>query len=279
MHLLSIALCTFLAATDAGTNAAPRTSAPVAPSSAATSEKPARPKRGCQVIADPADRAACFERLALDWPGLSRYAAANKEISPPKANEKRVVFMGDSITDGWSRPDAREFFSGKPYVNRGIGGQVTGQMLVRFRPDVIALAPKVVVILAGTNDVGGNLGPASLEEIEGNLASMAELATAGHIRVVLASILPVSDDKSDKAGKLTLRTADRPPETIRALNQWIAGYARKNKHVFLDYHAALVDARGLLKPETNDDGLHPNGAGYAIMGPLTDKAIAAALKR
>ena len=137
-----------------------------------------------------ADRA---EARLKDWPQLARYHDANAKVAGPAKSEARVVFMGDSITDGWSNPRFGGFFPGKPYVNRGISGQTTPQMLIRFRPDVIALQPKMVVILAGTNDLAGNTGPATLEAIEDNLASMAELARANDIRVVFASVLPVSD--------------------------------------------------------------------------------------
>jgi lysophospholipase L1-like esterase len=150
-------------------------------------------------------------------------------------------------------------------------------MLVRFRPDAIALAPKAIVILAGTNDLSGNAGPSTPESIEDNLASMAELAQANGIRVVLASILPIRDDKLDAAGKPRVRSKERPPDVIRALNRWIAEYARKHHHGYLDYHASMVDSRGFLRAELTEDGLHPNAAGYAIMAPLAEKAIAAAL--
>ncbi len=225
------------------------------------------------------ERAACLEFVSLDYGRLSRFAAANVALATPVAGEARVVFFGDSITDNWSKAGYGGFFPGKPYVNRGIGGQTTSQMLVRFRPDVIGLQPRVVVILAGTNDLAGNSGPIGLGAIEQNLASMAELGQLHHIEVVLASLLPVSDDKRDQAGKPVIRTRDRQPERLRALNSWMAGYARTNGHVYLDYFSALADENGALKPELNDDGLHPNAAGYALMAPLAEKAIAAALAR
>jgi lysophospholipase L1-like esterase len=234
---------------------------------------------GCGRLEDPTERLACSEFILADWPRLSRFAAANAELSPPRPGEDRVVFFGDSITDNWSRPAYGGFFPGKPYVNRGIGGQTTAQMLVRFRADVVNLKPRVVVILAGTNDVSGNNGPVTPESIQDNLAGMAELARASGIRVVLASILPVSDDKKDANGVPVVRTKGRPPETLLALNRWITGYAAKERLVFLDYHAAMADGRGLLKPELNDDGLHPNAAGYAVMAPLAQKAIDEALRR
>jgi lysophospholipase L1-like esterase len=235
--------------------------------------------KGCALRSRPEDRLACLEFVAEDWGRLSRYAEANAALPPPRAGERRVVFFGDSITDNWSQPANGGFFPGKPYVNRGISGQTTAQMLVRFRADVLAAKPRVVVILAGTNDVAGNAGPTTPAAIQDNLASLAELAQANGVRVVLASLLPVSDDKVGRDGAPQIRTKNRPPETIRALNAWIAGYARARRHVFLDYHAAMVDARGLLQPTLNDDGLHPNAAGYAVMAPLAEKAIAQALRR
>jgi lysophospholipase L1-like esterase len=225
------------------------------------------------------DRAACLEFVAYDYGQLARFAGANALLAPKRAGETRVVFFGDSITDNWSKAGFGGFFPGRAYVNRGIGGQTTSQMLLRFRSDVVALAPDAVVILAGTNDIAGNSGPVPLEVVKSNLASMADLARAHGIKVVLASLLPVSDGKKDAAGKDLVRTTQRPPETIRALNQWLADYARTSGHVYLDYFSATADARGLLRPELNDDGLHPTAAGYAVMAPLAEKAIAQALGR
>jgi len=190
-----------------------------------------------------------------------------------------VVFFGDSITDNWSKPDYGGFFPDKPYVNRGIGGQTTAQMLLRFRADVLELSPRAVVILAGTNDVAGNAGPATPAQIQDNLASMAELAKAHGVRVVLASLLPVSDDKKDANGQPVTRTRQRPPATLGELNAWLSAYAAANGHVYLDYFSATADAGGLLRPELNDDGLHPNAKGYAVMAPLAEKAIAEALRK
>lgn len=232
--------------------------------------------KGCARFEGP-ERAACLEFVSFDFGRLSRFAAANAALPPARPGEARVVFFGDSITDGWSRPENGGFFPGRPYVNRGIGGQTTAQMLLRFRPDVIALEPRVVVILAGTNDVAGNSGEATVETIEGNLASMAELARAHGIRVVLASLLPVSDDKKDTSGLPITRTRQRPPEVLRALNRWLSGYAARNRHAYLDYYTAMAGANGLLRPELNDDGLHPNARGYALMAPLAEKAIAEAM--
>ena len=212
-----------------------------------------------------------------DWPALARYRSANSELTPPSDREQRVVFMGDSITDSWDDPKYGGFFPGKPYVDRGISGQTTPQMLIRFRADVIALRPRVVLILAGTNDLAGNTGSMSLETIEDNLVSMAELARANHIQVVLSSVLPISDYES-RDGKPIIRTKDRPPEKIIALNQWMKNYAAGNKLIYLDYYSAMIDAQGFLKDELSEDGLHPNAKGYAIMAPLAEAAIAKALK-
>ncbi len=214
-----------------------------------------------------------------DWPDLGRYRDANARLAPPAKGEGRVVFMGDSITEGWSDAGAGGFFPGRPYVNRGISGQTTSQMLVRFRPDVIALRPEAVVVLAGTNDIAGNTGVVPLETVEGNLASMAELARVHGIRVVLSSVLPVDDEDRDAQGQLLNRTRCRPPGEIVELNRWLRRYAEEHAHVYLDYAAAMADERGRLKPDLSDDGLHPNAKGYAVMAPLAEKAVAAALGR
>ena len=226
-----------------------------------------------------AERIQCLEFVAFDYGRLSRYAAANAALTAPRPGEPRVVFFGDSITDNWSKAGYGGFFPGRPYVNRGIGGQTTAQMLVRFRPDVLAIEAGVVVILAGTNDIAGNSGPVALDSVKDNLATMAELARAHGVRVVLASLLPVSDDEKDAKGQPIVRTKDRPPATIGALNRWLADYAAKNDAVYLDYHAALADASGRLEAELTEDGLHPNAAGYALMAPLAEKAIEQARRR
>ncbi len=205
-----------------------------------------------------------------DWPNLGRYHDADAQVEPPAAGENRVVFMGDSITDGWGRKYGK-FFPGKSYINRGISGQTTPQMLIRFRPDVIALKPKVVVILAGTNDLAGNTGPSRIEAIEDNLISMSELAKANGIHVVLASLLPVCD-------YIKPQTNRRSPEQIVALNDWMKDYAAKNGLGYLDYYSAMLDDKKVLNQNMTYDGLHPNDAGYEIMGPLAEKAIAAALR-
>ena len=208
--------------------------------------------------------------FAQDWANLNRYAEENKSIGAPKPAEKRVVFLGNSITEGWVKADP-DFFNGKPYIGRGISGQTTPQMLVRFRQDVIELKPSVVVILAGTNDIAGNSGPTTLETIMGNIASMAQLARANKIRVVLSSVLPAFD--------YPWKPGLQPAEKIVALNNMIRNYARANKVVYLDYFSSMADDRKGLKKELGDDGVHPNLAGYKIMEPLADKAIKTALKK
>ena len=205
-----------------------------------------------------------------DFGELGRYRAANAALPPAGPGEGRVIFYGDSITDLW--PLALSF-PGKPYVNRGISGQTTPQMLVRFRQDVIALGAKVVVILAGTNDIAGNTGPMTLEETEANLASMVEVARAHGVRVVLSSVLPVHNYTPQSQWAFPLR----PPEKIAALNAWLKTYAAQNGCLYLDYAAAMTDERGLLRRDLAADGLHPNKAGYAIMAPLAEAAITAAL--
>ena len=209
-----------------------------------------------------------------DWAEMARYRDANKTLPAPSGSETRVVFMGDSITDGWQQPRYGGFFPGKPYVDRGISGQTTPQMLVRFRRDVIDLRPKAVVILAGTNDIAGNTGPMTNEEIQGNLASMSELAHAHSIKVVFSSVTPVSEYHVRGVPQTTTRPMDR----IKAMNEWIKSYAASHGDVYLDYFSAMIDDKGLMKAELTEDDLHPNAKGYAIMGPLAEAAIARALK-
>ena len=253
------------------------------PSAFAQQTVPANPA-AAKPASDCADLPAMQKQLDVDtgklrdWAQLERYREANANALPPAKDEIRVVFMGDSITDGWSKPEFGGFFPGKPYFDRGISGQTTPQMLVRFRPDVIDLEPQVVVILAGTNDIAGNTGPMTVEETEGNLASMTELARAHGIRVVLSSVMPVRDGLKNKGGQQLVQTKKRPPETISALNEWIKKYAAANHLVYLDYFAAMVDEQGFLKAEVTHDGLHPNAEGYVVMAPLAEKAIQASLK-
>jgi lysophospholipase L1-like esterase len=226
-------------------------------------------------------------RIAIytdDFGELKRYREADAVLDPPAAGENRVVFLGDSITDYWKLAD---YFTGKPYVviNRGIDGQTTPQMLVRFRQDVIDLHPAVLVVLAGTNDIAGVTGPARNQDIEANYASMAELARVHRIRVVFASLLPAHNYTQESKESFALR----PRERILALNAWLKDYCAKNSLAYLDYYSALADEHGkdehgkdehgMLRRDLSDDGLHPNAAGYKIMAPLADKAIASALVR
>ncbi len=206
-----------------------------------------------------------------DWASLGRYREANDSLGPPAPGEMRVVFYGNSITDVWAA-HFDEMFPGKPYVGRGISGQTTPQMLVRFRQDVIALEPAVVVILAGTNDIAGNTGPSTQAMIEDNLVSMVELAQANGIRVVLCSVLPAADYR--------WRPALGPAPKILALNAWMKDYAAAHDDVvYLDYHSAMADERHGLPPELSEDGVHPNVAGYRVMVPLVEWAIAEAFHR
>lgn len=228
----------------------------------------AQPQRPASIVAPPPLRQAA--QLISDYGNLARYAADNQKVEPPAPGEERVVFMGDSITDIWGRSVKAPFFPGKPYLNRGISGQTTAQMLLRFYPDVVELKPKAVVILAGTNDIGGNLGGVTLESIENNLAAMTDIARANGIKVVLASLTPVCDYHRPQ-------TAQRPPETINELNRWIKAYTERQHFVYLDYFSATVDDHGFFKADITNDGLHPNEAGYEIMGPLAQKAIDQAL--
>lgn len=205
---------------------------------------------------------------AQDWANLNRFREDNKKLPPAGANEDRVVFMGNSITQGWINrvPD---FFANRPYINRGIGGQTTPQMMLRFRQDVIQLQPKVVVILAGTNDIAGNTGPSTLEMIEDNIYSMTELAQTHGIQVVLCSILPAYD--------YPWRTGLEPAPKIVELNKRFKHFADTHGAVYCDFFTAMADERDGLPKELSEDGVHPNLAGYAIMGPIVEKAIARAL--
>lgn len=203
-----------------------------------------------------------------DWANLARYHDVNMTLGAPQPGEHRVVFMGNSITEGWA-PYFPSMFPGKPYIGRGISGQTTPQMLVRFRQDVIALKPEVVVILAGTNDIAGNTGPSTLEMIEDNLASMTELAQANGIKVVLSSVLPVYD--------YPWKPGLTPAPKIVALNAWLRAYARRRHAIYLDYHSAMKDERDGMRKEYSEDGVHPNEAGYRAMAPLAQRAIEAAL--
>lgn len=206
---------------------------------------------------------------AQDWPNLDRFRKANVELGAPKSGEQRVVFMGNSITEGWLQIHP-EFFSGKPYINRGIGGQTTPQMLLRFRQDVINLNPAVVVILAGINDIAGNTGPSTVEMIEHNIISMIELAKTNNIKVVLCSVLP--------AAEFVWRPEKKPALMVIELNEKLQVYAKESKVVYVDYFSAMVNDRNGLKREFGEDGVHPNKTGYLIMEPILEKGIAEALK-
>jgi len=209
------------------------------------------------------------EQSKTDWANLNRYAAENKKLMTPSKNEKRIVFMGNSITEGWLYTDS-SFFLNKPYINRGISGQTTPQMLVRFRQDVIALKPAAVVILAGINDIAENTGPIALEAVFGNIVSMAELARANHIKVILSSVLPALD--------FPWRPGMEPAEKVIRLNAMIKAYCTQQKIVYVDYYTNMVDEQKGLPKKYSDDGVHPTLAGYKVMEPLVEKAIQLALK-
>jgi lysophospholipase L1-like esterase len=246
---------------------------------AAPPETTAAPAAAPETKAAPAPAAAPvsawqreFEaRLLTDFGWLARYKEADLALGLPAKGEDRVVFMGDSITEGWKIEGANGSFPGKPYINRGISGQTTPQMVLRFRQDVIALQPKVVVILGGINDIAGNTGPMTLEQTEDNLASMAELATANHIRVALCSVMPAFD--------FPWRPGLAPAAKVVTLNEWIKGYAAAKGYVYVDYHTAMKDDRDGLPAKLSGDGVHPNPAGYTIMAPLVEAGIAKALAR
>ncbi|MEO8853446.1 MAG: SGNH/GDSL hydrolase family protein [Ginsengibacter sp.] len=203
-----------------------------------------------------------------DWPNLRRYRSENAQLTTP-SKENRVVFMGNSITDGWINASPG-FFKDNPYLDRGISGQTTPQMLIRFRQDVIDLKPKVVVILAGINDIAGNTGPSSVQMIENNFASMAQLAKANGIKVVLCSVLPAYD--------IPWKPGLDPKQKISELNQWIKNYAAKNRFVYCDYFSAMADERKGLPADLSKDGVHPTEKGYQVMEPIVKKAIAEALR-
>jgi lysophospholipase L1-like esterase len=227
----------------------------------------------CPELAAVVRTVAANDARNRDWPNLARYREANRT-----AGQVDVVFMGDSITDSWAQPRfAENFFPGKKYAGRAISGQTTPQMLLRFRQDVLSLKPKAVVILAGTNDIAGNTGPMSDEEIEGNLQSMSELAANAGVKVIFSSVLPTSSYHVAPNG--APQTATRPLARIRAVNEWMKSYAAAHKHTYLDYYSAMIDSQGMLKAELSADDLHPVAAGYAIMMPLAQAAIEKTLGR
>ena len=201
---------------------------------------------------------------AQDWPNLSKYQEENAQLKPVAPGEKRIVFMGDSITEFWSTIDS-EYFIGKPYLNRGISGQTTPQMLIRFRADVIELKPSAVVILAGINDIAGNTGPVTLQMITNNIFSMVELAHANQIKVILCSVLPAYD--------FPWKPNQNPAQKVVDLNKMIKKYADAKGILYLDYFSAMRDEHDGLKSAYSGDGVHPNKLGYQVMAPLAEKAI------
>ena len=272
------------------TAAAEQTPSPASPPPSAASPSPvpspsgwpapsavttARALPECAPLLQVIDR---LQGLIKSGPNYERYRAANAALAPARQGETRVVFLGDSITDQWDDPAwSAGFFPGQPYVNRGINGQTTAQMLARLRPDVIQLHPQVVVVLGGTNDLASLFPEPALPAISDSLTSMVELAKGNGIRVVLASLLPVSDYGKRADGTVRPQVARRPPANILAINEWIRRYAEEKGAVYLDYHSAMVDERGWLKADLSDDGLHPNRNGYQVMTPLAARAVAAAL--
>ena len=205
---------------------------------------------------------------AQDWANLNRYQKVNDTLKAPSPNENRVIFMGNSITEGWSHYQP-EFFKDKPYINRGIGGQTTPQMLIRFKQDVVDLKPSVVIICAGINDIAGNTGPSTIKMIVDNISSMAEIAKANKIKVVIASVHPAFD--------FPWRPGLKPNERIPALNKLLKEYCEQKDIIYLDYFSAMVDNNNGLRSDLGSDGVHPNKKGYLIMAPLTEEAIKKAL--
>jgi lysophospholipase L1-like esterase len=225
---------------------------------------------------NPPTSPCCLPRVAAqladelqDWNQLGRYHQDDLRLERAPAVEGRVVFLGDSITDGW---DLAKYFPGKPYVNRGIGGQTTMQMLVRMHPDVIHLQPAAFILLAGTNDIARNTGPETLEMVEDNIRAMCELAESHHIKIVLCLLTPISDYGTGK------QTEHRPPADIVNLNHWLESYARDVHAQIADYYTALVDDKGMLREGYSGDGLHPNARGYELMAPVAEAAIEGAMK-
>jgi acyl-CoA thioesterase I len=262
-------LRTVLLASMACTTAAgwAQVTAPPTPPAPATQTAPPAPPAAPAPL-DTAKQIAAMQAKLNDWPQLARYRDANATLPEAAAGEKRVVFYGDSITDAWARKP-EEFFPGKPYVGRGISGQTTPQMLVRFQQDVVHLKPAVVVILAGTNDIAGNTGPSTPEMIEDNFMSMLAIARANNIRFVVSSILP--------ADHYSWRPGVQPAEEIRAMNARLKAMCEREHLVYLDYYAAMANTKGGLDPDLAADGVHPTAKGYAMMSPLAEKAVAAAL--
>ena len=236
------------------------------PPAAAPPAGAGRPQLTAEQIA--ARQRAQQEQMRNDWPNLARYREANRSLPAPAAGEARVVFMGDSITELWDR-DPGKFFASKGYIGRGIGGQTTPQMLIRFQQDVVALHPRVVVINAGTNDIAGNTGPSTLEMIEDNLKSMTQIAAANGIKIVLASVTPAYD--------YPWKRGLEPAEKVVALNAWMKDYCSKTGCVYADYFTPMSDEKHGMKEGLSRDGIHPTPEGYAIMAPIAESAIAQAL--
>jgi lysophospholipase L1-like esterase len=258
----------FTAAALAGLLAATRLTAQE-PGNVPETKAPAPTQSAPQTTPTAAAQNASNYDARADWPWLGRFKDADLALAPPARDENRVVFMGDSITQLWKIEGADGYFPGKPYINRGISGQTTPQMVLRFHQDVIALKPKVVVILGGINDIAGNTGPETLEQIEDNLTAMTELAKENHIRVVLCSVMPAFD--------FPWRPGVTPAPKVLALNRWIEGYAGEHHYVYVDYHTAMKDERDGLPPNLSKDGVHPTAAGYTIMAPLVEAGIKKAL--
>jgi lysophospholipase L1-like esterase len=239
---------------------------------AGTAQPPATAAPPAQVAPSVENQLAAAQAKLKDWPQLGRYATENAALAPPAADEQRVVFYGDSITDAWGRrPGTGTFFPGKPYVNRGISGQTTPQMVVRFHQDVVDLKPKVVVILAATNDVAQNTGPMTPEMTMDNFKAMVEMARANGIKPVVASITP--------AGDYPWKKGMEPIGKIRALNAMLEAWCKAEKIVWVDYYSAMADDNGAMKPGLSKDGVHPTAEGYAIMGPLAEAGIQKALAK
>src|SRR5450432_1130589 len=226
-------------------------------------------KKGCLISLIIFQMFWCLNSNAQDWPGLNRYHYANEILKTMPNNGKRVVFMGNSITDSWINNDS-VFFSVNNYIDRGISGQTSPQMLLRFRADVIYLNPAAVVLLCGINDIAGNTGPATLEMIEDNIQSMAELAEANKIKIILCSVLPAYD--------IPWKPNTFPAEKIATLNKWISDYANQKHFSYIDYYSAFVDERKGMKNEYSQDGVHPNKAGYIIMENLAQPVIRKLIK-
>jgi lysophospholipase L1-like esterase len=260
----SLAVAVFVVSTGIGQGSSPSAQAPAAPLPPAL--------LGCLELSAALRGVATNDARLRDWPQLGRYREANRTVG-----QVDVVFMGDSITDSWPQQRFGPFFPGKKYVGRGISGQTTPQMLIRMKPDVLNLKPKAVIILGGTNDIAGNTGPMTDDEIEANLAAMAELAAANKVKVIFSSVTPTAAYHVNPNGGIP-QTTTRPMTRIKAVNEWMKKYAADHGHVYADYFSAMLDSSGLMKAEFTMDDLHPNAAGYAVMAPIAQAAIDKALK-